>query len=192
MIGNDIIDLEVAASQHTWKRKGFLDKLYTPQEQEIILKSDSPALFVWALWAMKEASYKAHQRKFNLPRRFNPKDYCSKLDDIRDNYILGTVNIGECLYYTEVHRSIYKLHCIASQERSINIVEYHTSSIDSIKSHLITKISEEQNIKPELLNIQKNENFIPYASHNGKPVCSKFSISHHGKYSAYILALTNC
>ena len=37
MIGNDIIDLDVAKTESNWKRKGFLDKIFTANEQFQIL-----------------------------------------------------------------------------------------------------------------------------------------------------------
>ena len=71
MIGNDIVDLELAAVQSNWRRKGFLEKVFTASEREIISSGEDPDLTVWLLWSMKEAAYKAHQRRFSLSRRLN-------------------------------------------------------------------------------------------------------------------------
>ena len=34
MIGNDIVDLDLARKESNWKRKGFLDKIFSLQEQQ--------------------------------------------------------------------------------------------------------------------------------------------------------------
>ena len=39
MIGNDIIDLSLAAIQSNWQRAGFLEKQFTKKEREYILNS---------------------------------------------------------------------------------------------------------------------------------------------------------
>ena len=41
MIGNDIVDLALAQKESNWKRKGFLDKIFTLQEQLFINLSNA-------------------------------------------------------------------------------------------------------------------------------------------------------
>lgn len=72
MIGNDLVDLKLAAKQSNWQRKGFLDKLFTPIEQGYILNSDNPFETVWLLWSMKESAYKVYLQMHN-DRFFAPK-----------------------------------------------------------------------------------------------------------------------
>ena len=52
MIGNDIIDLKLAAIQSNWQRKGFLNKIFTEEEQRVILNSDNAFQLVWYLFAL--------------------------------------------------------------------------------------------------------------------------------------------
>ena len=63
-LGNDIIDLNLAKTQSNWERKGFLEKQFTEQEQEIILNSTNSFLQVWLFWSMKEAAYKCYTQEF--------------------------------------------------------------------------------------------------------------------------------
>ncbi len=42
MIGNDIVDLVQARFQSNWKRKGFVQKIFTQKEQELIFSSKNP------------------------------------------------------------------------------------------------------------------------------------------------------
>ncbi|MHA7057438.1 4'-phosphopantetheinyl transferase superfamily protein [Aquimarina sp. M1] len=75
MIGNDIIDLKLAAVQSNWQRKGWLNKVFTASEQQRIWYAKNPGQMVWKLWSMKEATYKAHQRCFSLSPKYNPWDF---------------------------------------------------------------------------------------------------------------------
>ena len=34
MLGNDVVDLQLAAVQSDWRKKGFLDKVFSAEEQE--------------------------------------------------------------------------------------------------------------------------------------------------------------
>ena len=39
MVGNDLVDLQIAKSQSNWRRKGFLEKQFTIKEQQLILQN---------------------------------------------------------------------------------------------------------------------------------------------------------
>ena len=41
MIGNDVVDLKLAATESNWKRKGYLDKLFSVAEQEYIFNAEN-------------------------------------------------------------------------------------------------------------------------------------------------------
>ena len=56
MIGNDIIDLSVAKLESNWQRRGFLEKQFTEEEQQLILTASNPFVLVWKFWSMKEAA----------------------------------------------------------------------------------------------------------------------------------------
>ena len=46
MIGNDIVDLALAKKESNWKRKGYLDKIFTVSEQLLLQKSTNQELAV--------------------------------------------------------------------------------------------------------------------------------------------------
>ena len=95
MIGNDIIDLSLAKVQSNWRRKGYLNKLFSDEEQKMILTSSEPDIFVWRLWSMKESAYKAQLRCETL-KRFNPVAYECQILTKR----LGNVFYGAKKYIT--------------------------------------------------------------------------------------------
>ena len=74
MLGNDIVDLQLAAKQGNWRRKGYLQKIFTSQEQDLISNATDQNQIVWLLWSMKEAAYKIVTieigERFYSPRSF--------------------------------------------------------------------------------------------------------------------------
>lgn len=95
MIGNDVIDLDLARKESRWKRKGFLDKLFTPTEKELILNAQNPETTVWNLWSRKEAVYKIFNRETGL-RAFMPL----KIECLFENEKEGTVLCNGKSYYS--------------------------------------------------------------------------------------------
>lgn len=100
MIGNDIIDLDLAAQESNWQRKGFLDKLFTSQEQEMIFRHEVPELMVWVLWSKKESAYKIYNR-LTAHRAYVPLYFeCMELD-ARTNIVYGKVMYEDLMFYTK-------------------------------------------------------------------------------------------
>jgi phosphopantetheinyl transferase (holo-ACP synthase) len=124
MTGNDLIDLKAAAQESNWKRKGFLDKLFSMDEQQLIGQSADPQTTVWLLWSMKEAAYKIYNKRSGI-REFAPlKLNCTFLGKHEDHYT-GAVKINNMSYFTktEVHIEGY-LHTIAAEDvQELNVVK---------------------------------------------------------------------
>ncbi|MFV5696444.1 4'-phosphopantetheinyl transferase superfamily protein [Flavobacterium sp. LB3P122] len=155
MIGNDIVDLALAKKESNWKRKGFLDKIFTPQEQLLIYNAINPEVMVWNLWSRKEAAYKIYNRETQI-RAFIPL----KLICYFENETLGTVICNEILYYTQTKISEQYIHSIAVIKKEyFNEIKTLDSNAKIIKKNGIPFIIDEQT---------KIE----------KPV----SISHHGRF----------
>ncbi|MFD2288962.1 4'-phosphopantetheinyl transferase superfamily protein [Pedobacter petrophilus] len=112
MIGNDLVDLDLAKMQSNWRRKGYLDKIFTPAEQELINTSNGADETVWILWSMKEAVYKIHNRITGV-RNFAPTSLACCLTQSNDK-ITGLVCIGDQIYFTETTTSASYVHTIAA------------------------------------------------------------------------------
>ena len=93
MIGNDVIDLALAQKESNWKRKGFLDKIFTQKEQLLISNSQNPELMVWNLWSRKEAAYKIYNRQ-TQNRAYIPKQL--ECYDLKEKH--GII-YGKVIYY---------------------------------------------------------------------------------------------
>ena len=89
MIGNDIIDLHLAEQESNIRRRGFLDKLFLPAEQDIIAAAAQPAAMVWLLWSCKEAVYKIIHR-YSRKRLYAPHHYACALQEVA-----GTAGISK-------------------------------------------------------------------------------------------------
>ncbi|MFA5180566.1 MAG: 4'-phosphopantetheinyl transferase superfamily protein [Syntrophales bacterium] len=58
-IGNDIVDLTSPDSIGKSRDRRFIARVFTPEEQERIERSEFPDTTLWMLWAAKEAAFKA-------------------------------------------------------------------------------------------------------------------------------------
>jgi len=99
MIGNDIIDVELTRTESNWKRKGLLEKLFTANEQKIILLSENPEIMVWNLWSRKEAAYKIYHRQ-TKKRVFIPKRIECETIRLQKEQFYGLVTIEGSAYVT--------------------------------------------------------------------------------------------
>ncbi len=180
MIGNDIVDLQLAYSQSNWRRKGWLQKIFTIEEQGYINNTENPDVQVWKFWSMKEAAYKAHQRRFLLSPRYNPLSYeCSSG---------GKVSIHNYVYAVNTEFSNTYVHTIAKAydcDYSSKIFENTTN----IKQELKWIIARKLGIPLTSISIKKDENRIPILYIENKKENIDISITHHGRYSAL---LANC
>lgn len=165
MIGNDIVDLVLAQKESNWERKGFLDKIFTQQEQLLILNSENPEVTVWNLWSRKEAAYKIHNRKTQIRGYFPLQLECFDLE-ILDGITFGKVMIKNSVYFTKT---------------VIDNQFIHTMAV--INSEDFDKIKTLENRK----NIRKNDG-IPYYFENHNSPSRPASISHHGRFEQ-ILAI---
>jgi phosphopantetheine--protein transferase-like protein len=151
MIGNDVVDLVVARKESNWKRKGFLNKLFTTFEQDLIQKASNQDEMVWMLWSIKESVYKAYQRI-----NYNEGFYPIKIEIIEINskneaiiQLFGTLFYGK----TSIDKDFIK-----------TIVVLDKSDFKRI-----------QNLKTS--DYSKNENGLPFEFRSNKPI----SVSHHGR-----------
>ncbi len=110
MIGNDVIDLSLAAAENNWRRSGYLQKIFTPREQDFIKNSENADLTVWKLWSRKESVYKIFNRVTGI-RAYNPIRF-----ECLDDSDLGTVSFENILYWTQTQIAGNCIHTIATSE----------------------------------------------------------------------------
>ncbi len=179
MIGNDIVDLRLSRKESNWKRKGWIEKIFTTIEQHYIFEADRPEIQIWKFWSMKEAAYKAHQRRFEHPPKYNPIDF---------NCILGgKVAIDQYIYKVFTKIADNYIYSIA-KESTTNYTSQIFNDIPKIQPFLLQKIAEKYDIDSSVLTIKKNDNQIPIVYINQRPSNILLSITHHGQYSAFVVS----
>jgi phosphopantetheinyl transferase (holo-ACP synthase) len=163
MIGNDIVDLELAHKESNWKRNGFLDKIFTQNEQLLILNAKNPEVMVWNLWSRKEAAYKIYNRKTQI-REYIPLQLECFDAELIEGDIFGKVLIKDYVFFTKTE--------ITSQFIT-------TIAVENIQDFDAIKILEDRK------NIKKN-NGIPSYLEIENLVVKPVSISHHGRFEQII------
>lgn len=159
MIGNDIVDLLLAGKESNWKRKGFLEKIFSANEQTLILTASNPELMIWNLWSRKEASYKIYNRQTGIKGYFPWLLECQY-----ENSNYGTVTIDQFVFYTQTEITDTYIYSIAVSDKTV-----------------FTKIKSLESRK----NIQKN-NGIPYILDVSTDIVRPVSITHHGQFHRII------
>ena len=168
MIGNDVIDLQQSRQESNWQRKGFIEKLFTTNEQSLIAEDSNPEMMVWLLWSMKEAAYKIHNRKTKIREYIPQKLNCSFISGNKNTIVMGEVFCSGNIYHTKTMLSEEIIYTIAAT--SINDLE--------------------NAIEIENKGIFKDENGIPYLLDSVSNTFQAVSISHHGRFEK-VVAVNN-
>lgn len=119
MKGNDLVDLQQAFKESNWMRRGFLRKLFTAPEQQMIMLSSCRSEMVWLIWSMKEAAYKIHNTNTGV-REFAPLKLNCKLHHLSREGCIGEVRIDDQYFFTKTHiHSGDYIHSVAAVDSSV-------------------------------------------------------------------------
>jgi len=163
MIGNDVIDLQQSRQESNWQRRGFIEKLFSTNEQLLIAEDSNPETMVWLLWSMKEAAYKVYNRQTKI-RKYIPKQLICSIVSKENNQITGLVNCNENLYYTKTILSKEAIHTVAVRD---------LNDLDRV-------------IEIEKKGIVKDANGVPNLSNAASDAFQDVSISHHGRFEKVV------
>ncbi len=192
MTGNDIVDIKVAGKESNWKRKGFLEKIFTQKERICITEAIDSKQMVWTLWSMKESAYKAYTRQFG-GRFFAPqKINCTLLSNCK-----GSVTISEVSYETTTLITENYIYSVASNSKTIieHLVshcflykndDYKIQQLE-IYQKIINRYAAVTGKQTKYLAVVKNVNGIPSVHCKSEKSTIPVSISHHGHYGAFII-----
>ncbi|WP_293898246.1 MULTISPECIES: 4'-phosphopantetheinyl transferase family protein [unclassified Sphingobacterium] len=112
MIGNDIVDLVRSRKDSNWRRRGFINKIFSENEQLLIANSDDQEIVVWLLWSMKEAAYKIWNRETGS-RKYAPIRLLCSFVERSCGTAVGEVVCEENRYYTKTIVGADFIHTIA-------------------------------------------------------------------------------
>ncbi len=159
MIGNDVIDLELARKESNWQRSGFLNKIFTADEQRFIIHAENPEIMVWNLWSRKEAAYKIYNRETGI-RAYIPM----QLECSCEKESSGVVFCNGYTFYTQTEISNDTIHTVALSKK------------DSFE-HVIPLDCKTEIIK---------KNGIPFAFDKISNQFFPVSKSHHGRFTSIV------
>ena len=186
MIGNDIVDLNLAKAESNWQRKGFLEKQFTKKEQEIILKATDSFLQVWQFWTMKEAAYKCyiqkHKKRFFAPLKFE----CSLVSENE-----GFVSFEENKYDTTSFINSFYVYSIAKNTSKETQVFSSIGSPKTIDKDIKQALQEKTGISSAEIQQRKSSIGAPLYYCNEKAITTSCTITHHGNYGAFAFILEN-
>jgi len=188
VIGNDIVDLNLAMKEGTWKRAGFQKKVFAVEEQKRLAHSCEPFLLTWRLWSMKESAYKLFIR-FGRKRFFNPsKLVCSVLSESQgsvriDDQVFTTTSLIEDGYVFSTASSNTS-QTIQSQVIELQSLDYESQSLDT-KSAALMQLTKRYSLNREAMEIRKSPSGVPEAFHQGLKIPIDLSLSHHGRFGAF-------
>ncbi len=191
MTGNDIVDIKLAAAESNWKRKGFIEKIFTPQEQQYITDAIVPDEMIWKLWSMKESAYKIYTRQYS-GRFFAPLKFsCTLL-----TATAGLVTFNNISYQTKTITAKKFIYTIArpielKNTALINQCFYLPQMMHSNQQQYIyKKIIARYNS----ITCQGHKNILLAKAKNGIPFlcCDNYlqvpvSITHHGRFAAFTI-----
>ncbi|HSI70979.1 MAG TPA: 4'-phosphopantetheinyl transferase superfamily protein [Gillisia sp.] len=189
MIGNDIVDLEVAERESNWRRPGYLQKIFNVEERLQIEAAQNPDLLVWTFWSMKEAAYKAYQRKFGLGRSFNPSKISCCISIKENTSASGKVRINRSTFITKTSFKESYVHTTANSSEAKKVVSKIYPSAENVKELLLKEISVKMGYPLLSVSIKKDRSSVPILIADDQKINLPFSISHHGKFSAFSLPL---
>lgn len=162
MIGNDVIDLMQSRRESNWQRKGFLEKVFTSDEQLLIANDPEPEIMVWLLWSMKEAAYKIYNRQTTI-REYLPKKLACTILSKDSNHASGQVTCIENTYPTKTTITKDNIHTLAVS---------HIGNLENV-------------IEIENKGIVKDENGVPHFP-TVQNIIQPVSISHHGRFEKVV------
>ena len=155
MIGNDIVDLELSKKESNWQRKGFLDKIFTENEQSLIQNAKNQEIMVWNLWTRKEAAYKIFVQETKITGYFPQKIVCEFIDENE-----GFVSIANHKYYTKTKLKPEYIHTVALKSVSdVSYVQLLYNREYIFKSEGIPKYNDSKNDKTYPVSISNHGKF---------------------------------
>ncbi len=198
MIGNDVVDLQVAQQESNWQRPGFMEKIFTEEEQRFVSEAPDRHVAVWLLWSMKESAYKIIARR-DKKRFFAPKKFRASVTGsmtLDSQYASGCVTFEGRTFFTKSTLTANYIHTIAQsdmrQQAFISNCIYVKENNYAIQHHttqhrLFEKYAASVQVSVRGLEIQKDANKVPHLYCADKKQMVAVSTSHHGHYGGFVL-----
>ena len=197
MIGNDVVDIALASKQSNWKRPGFLKKIFTIPEQSCIFNSDNPDVLAWLIWSMKESAYKIVVQQNHI-RFFAPLRFECLIRNCVNNHYSGYVFFENFIFETssEYFNMVIFTLARAANYFSSNLYfyekikfsnKYYNTQHKEVYLSIFKTLAKQKGKHLKHFSIKKDAIGIPEIYYSEEKSNISLSLSHHGRYGAYIL-----
>jgi phosphopantetheinyl transferase (holo-ACP synthase) len=187
MVGNDIVDFDETRRSSNWERRGFLQKIFTTNEQLIIDMSSDPNATVWHLWSMKESAYKVFIQAGGN-RFFDP----TKIECLIDSSQKGRAKINTTTFWTKTSinsKYVFSTALLNNIDIDTRIFRLNQKSSkyqsDFMHQQVIQDFAERNSLNSSEISVHKNKKGVPIIYYKNKSQNKSLSITHHGNYGAY-------
>ncbi len=186
MIGNDVVDLADPETRPGTSHPRFDARVFGPDELAALAADPAPARLRWTLWAAKEAAYKV-ARKLEPRTVFAPRRFRVRLAAGGGGYVdweSATLPLRLASGPDWVHAIVSSPGAGAFRSRRLALPPASSPGA-AVREHALRQLTA---LLGGPLAIGKAER-IPFLHRNGARLRADLSLSHHGRYAAWVCEL---
>ncbi len=202
-VGNDVVDLADPENVGKSGDDRFCRRVFNAAELALVAGSAQPDMVLWALWAAKEAAYKAVSRfdgsVCSIPRKYPVKPGKEFLDPMCCHVMRGVVETPAGDIPVRISIENDALHAIAAGttaelERIVSRVELlfdpDADPARFARRILVEELARRLDCPQEELAVPKEETrpWPPYVTRRGVRLPVVVSLSHDGRFAAFAFA----
>ena len=198
-VGNDIVDLADAENIGKSRDKRFCRRVFNVEELSMIAGSARPDSFLWAIWAAKEAAYKAISRSdpavCSIPKKYpviieaesvRGISICleGKVATPRGELIVN-ISMDEDMVYAVAALTAEALRRIVSRVERLDAAKDDSSDI--ARKISLEEIAQCLGCRTDDLSIVKKKRRpgAPFIIFRGNELPAEISLSHDGRFVAF-------
>jgi phosphopantetheinyl transferase (holo-ACP synthase) len=185
VIGNDVVDLRDPESAPAALHPRFDARAFCDEERACLAAAADPGRLRWALWAAKEAAYKA-ARRLDPSLRFHPRRFVVEGDAVRH---------GQRRFRVRVREAGGALHAVAAAEGcdperalAASAAVGEARAPGAARALALAAAAPLFAAAPGELAVVR-EGRLPRLLLRGSPAPAVLSLSHHGRFAAFALLL---
>jgi len=210
MLGNDVVDLRDPESRPESFRPRFDERVFSPDERWAIAHDRDPLARRWAHWAAKEAAYKL-ARQIDSTFVFSPRRLIASYAPVesrvgqrlerRGQVVVGGAGDGSEVPVRRVSLRSFetsdRIHVVAVPETTDwGAVDFAVERLDpgqqdssaAVRKMAIAEIGRHLGVSLDRLSIGRRGR-IPTVLLDGSVTSLSLSLSHHGNWIGYSMAL---
>lgn len=196
-VGNDIVDLAAPGNPGKSGDARFCGRVFTAEERDLLAGAARPDALLWALWAAKEAAYKAVSRDDPAVCSI-PRQYRVEINGINGDsalFITGKVITPRGELALRILLTADWVHALAAEseaalDRLCGCVEDLDGAGDPsafVRGGLLREIAHLLGFAAGDLSVVKDPDGpgAPGVLFRGRPLATEVSLSHDGRFAAF-------